>query len=94
MESFDRGIKFKDYAAHGVTEYWIVDPHQECIEQYALKGREGEYEYELLVKSKTGRIQSVAVDGFDVLVRAIFDETEQFAALQQILEWMSKDEPD
>jgi len=85
-EAFDRGIKFRDYATHGVTEYWIVDPHQEYVEQYVLKGREGEYEYELLVKSKTGRIQSVAVDGFDVPVRAIFDEAGQFAALQQILE--------
>ncbi len=81
-EAIDRGIKFQDYAAHGVTEYWIVDSHQECIEQYALKGKE----YELLVKARTGTIQSVAVNGFDVPVRAIFDETEQFAALQRILE--------
>ena len=22
----DRGIKFEDYAAHGVAEYWLVDP--------------------------------------------------------------------
>jgi Uma2 family endonuclease len=63
-----------------IPRYWIVDPHQEYVEQYVLKGCEGEYEYELLVKSKTGKVQSVAVDGFDVPVRAIFDETEQFAA--------------
>ncbi len=25
-EANDRGIKFEDYAAHGVVEYWIVDP--------------------------------------------------------------------
>jgi len=80
-EATDRGIKFQDYAAHGVTEYWIVDPYQECIEQYALRGSE----YELVVKVKTGIIQSVAVSGFDVPVRALFDETEQFAALQRIL---------
>ena len=30
----DRGIKFEDYAAHGVSEYWIVDPDAETIEQY------------------------------------------------------------
>ena len=22
----DRGIKFEDYAAHGVGEYWLLDP--------------------------------------------------------------------
>lgn len=81
-EAIERGIKFQDYAAHGVTEYWIVDPHQECVEQYALKGDK----YELLVKAKTGTIQSVAVNGFDVPVRAVFDEAEQFSALQRILE--------
>ncbi|HID63138.1 MAG TPA: Uma2 family endonuclease [Anaerolineae bacterium] len=81
-EAIDRGIKFQDYAAHGVAEYWIIDPHQEFIEQYAPKGNE----YELLVKVKTGTIQSVVVNGFDVPVRAIFDEMEQFTALQQILE--------
>lgn len=81
-EATDRGIKFQDYAAHGVAEYWIVDPYQQCIEQYALKDRQ----YELLVKAKTGTIQSVAVNGFDIPIRAIFDEIEQFAALQQILD--------
>lgn len=81
-EAIDRGIKFQDFAAHGVTEYWIVDPHQEYIEQYILK----QNKYELLVKAKTGTVRSVAVNGFDIPVRAIFDESEQFAALQRILE--------
>ena len=81
-EAIDRGIKFEDYAAHGVTEYWIIDPHQEHIEQYRLKDQE----YELLVKVRTGIIQSVAVSGFDIPVRAIFDEDEQLATLQAILE--------
>jgi Uma2 family endonuclease len=38
MESNDRGIKFLDYAAHGVAEYWLVDPQAKIIEQYVLKG--------------------------------------------------------
>jgi Uma2 family endonuclease len=25
-EAVDRGIKFEDYALHGVAEYWIIDP--------------------------------------------------------------------
>ena len=32
----DRTVKFEDYAAHGVDEYWIVDPQQKTIEQYLL----------------------------------------------------------
>lgn len=32
----DYGIKFRDYAAHGVGEYWIVDVEQTQIEQYVL----------------------------------------------------------
>jgi Uma2 family endonuclease len=74
-EAIDRGIKFQDYAAHGVTEYWILDPDREIVEQYALKGEM----YELLVKSKSGTLQSVAVSGFEIAVRALFDKAAQFA---------------
>ncbi len=27
-KSNDRGIKFKDYEAHGIVEYWLVDPRK------------------------------------------------------------------
>ncbi len=74
-EATDRGIKFQDYAAHGVTEYWILDPDREIVEQYALKGKV----YELLVKSKTGTLQSVAVPGFEISVRDLFNEAAQFS---------------
>lgn len=80
-EAVDRGIKFDDYAAHGVAEYWIVDPDAESIEQYLLH----EGAYELAVKAKTGTITSVVVPGFEIPVRAVFDGTEQLAALQAIL---------
>jgi Uma2 family endonuclease len=35
-ERNDRGVKFDDYAAHGVREYWIIDPDAETLEQYHL----------------------------------------------------------
>lgn len=80
-EAIDRGIKFEDYALHGVREYWIVDPDQESVEQYLLQAER----YDLAVKVKSGTIQSAVVDGFDIPVRAIFDSGEQLAALQMIV---------
>jgi Uma2 family endonuclease len=80
-EAIDRGIKFDDYATHGVAEYWIVDPVAETIEQYLLQ----EGVYQLTVKVKTGTIASAVVTGFEIPVRAVFDGVEQLAALQTIL---------
>jgi Uma2 family endonuclease len=36
-EARDRGLKFEDYAAHGVLEYWIVDAETRVIEQYVAR---------------------------------------------------------
>lgn len=80
-EANDRTVKFEDYAAHGVAEYWIIDPAAETVEQYILAGEV----YELLVKVNNGILQSRAVPGFDISVRAIFDESENVRALQGIL---------
>ncbi|MEJ5308510.1 MAG: Uma2 family endonuclease [Anaerolineae bacterium] len=77
----DRGIKFVDYAAHGVAEYWIVDPDAEVVEQYVLQDER----YELRMKSQTGILQSAVVPGFAVSVRALFDETEKLAAVQTLM---------
>jgi len=78
----DRGVKFRDYAAHGVGEYWIVDPDAGTVEKFVLQA--GRY-----VKSpakKTGAIASDVVAGFRIPVRAIFDGKANFAALRQLLE--------
>ncbi|WP_420456261.1 Uma2 family endonuclease [Rubrivirga sp.] len=80
-EHRDRGVKFEDYAAHGVSEYWIVDPEAEVVEQYALEGER----YALRMKSGTGRLASLAAEGFDVPVRALFDDDENLATLRAIL---------
>jgi len=80
-EENDRGIKFLDYAAHGVAEYWIVDPEAEMIEQYVLKGEV----YQLRVRTDTGTVRSVVLAGFAIPVRAVFDEAEMVAAIEAIL---------
>lgn len=79
----DRTTKFDDYAAHGVAEYWIIDPEAETVEQYTLDGTE--QRYRLQHQAQTGNLQSHAVPGFTIPIRAIFDSAEQSAALQQLL---------
>lgn len=79
--AIDRGVKFEDYAAHGVAEYWIVDPDGERIEQYLLEGDT----YVLAFKADSGAVRSRAVAGFVVPVRAVFDEGENLAVLGQVL---------
>lgn len=80
-EKIDRTIKFEDYAAHGVLEYWIIEPSLESLEQYVLQGES----YELLSKSRTATIVSVAMSGFTFPARAIFDQAEYQASLQRLL---------
>ncbi len=81
-EHTDRTDKFTDYAAHGVGEYWIIDPVGETIEKYVLKCGK----YELSLKVRTGMIHSDAVSGFEIPVRAVFDEDENLLALRKILQ--------
>ena len=78
----DRGVKFEDYAAHGVAEYWIVDPELETVEQYVLEGER----YALQMKSGSGELVSVAVAGFEIPVRALFDDAENLRVLRQLLQ--------
>lgn len=39
----DRGIKFTDYAANGVAEYWIINPGKQLAEQYTLDAATNAY---------------------------------------------------
>ncbi len=77
----DRETKFQDYAAHGVTEYWIIDAERKTVEQYFLRNEQ----YELLVKAKDGEIESVVLPNFKIPIQAIFDETENLKALTNII---------
>lgn len=80
-EDRDRGVKFLDYAAHGVAEYWIIDPQTERIEQYVLEDEV----YQLRIKTDSGIVRSTVIEGLVLPVRAIFDEAEMLKALQAIL---------
>jgi len=80
-EKNDRGVKFEDFAAHGVGEYWIIDTDTETIEQYLLK----DHTFELRMKAGSGELVSEIVVGFEIPVKAIFDEQANLAALRELL---------
>lgn len=80
-EKHDRETKFQDYAAHGVQEYWIVDPEKEIIEQYFLQNER----YELVFKSGNGEIQSLVLTNFQIPVRAVFDKQINLQILGELL---------
>lgn len=79
-EERDRGVKFRDYALHGVAEYWIIDPETETVEQYFLV----EEEYVLNAALTRGDIACRVIDGFKIPVRAIFNQEEQLKFLNAI----------
>ncbi len=78
----DRGIKFRDYEAHNILEYWIIDPNEEILEQYRL-GQEGNYE--LILKAKEGVVHCEAIQGFNIPVEAIFDAEKNYETLTYII---------
>ena len=81
-ESRDRGIKMEDYAAHGVEEYWLVDPKHNTIEQYILD----ENQFSLLRKAKNDDVvKSQAIEGFEIPVIYIFDKKENISVLSALL---------
>ncbi|MFP5041881.1 Uma2 family endonuclease [Parasediminibacterium sp. JCM 36343] len=80
-EQNDRGIKFTDYALHGVEEYWLIDPQHQTVEQYLLE----KDTYQLEFKGKNGIISSKAIKGFAINAKALFNKKENIAALQAIL---------
>lgn len=81
-EQRDRGIKFKDYAAHGVQEYWILNADDKELEQYQLQGSI----YKLVLKSNSGEVQSSVVQGFKIPIQAVFDSDLALRTLKQILQ--------
>lgn len=80
-ERRDRGVKFRDYEAHGVAEYWLVDSDAETLEQFLL--RDGVYSLEL--KSGSGQVRSPVITGFEISIRALFDPAENLTALRLLL---------
>lgn len=81
IEDRHRGIKAKDYALHGVQEYWLVDAEVEMIEQYLLEGGE----FKLHIKTNDGNISSRVIGGFAIPVSAVFHKEQNVLTLQKLL---------
>lgn len=80
-EARDRGVKFQDYEAHGVKEYWIVDPEKRSIEQYVEHGGA----YHRVRTGSAGNVVSIMIPAFEIPVAAAFDDAAQLAALQAMV---------
>jgi len=80
-EARDRGVKFEDFAASGVAEYWIIDADAAIVEQYLLENGE----YELAVKSGSGVLQCRAIEGLVIPIDAIFDQQVNLQAMRKLL---------
>ncbi len=80
-EARDRGTKFIDYSAQGVTEYWIVDSERRVLEQY-LHEKDG---LELKKKSDSGLVESRAIPGFVFAIEALFDEQKNLESIRKLL---------
>lgn len=77
----DRGIKFEDYAAHGVREYWLVDPAVEAVEKFILRG----HRFSAAGLFTKGAIASHVVSGLEIPVGAIFKRETHLRALKKLL---------
>lgn len=80
-EKRTKEIKIADYAAHKVTEYWLINAEEQAVEQYILQGDR----YQLRTKASSGNLQSLAIANLEFPLRAIFDIADNLNALQSIL---------
>ena len=82
-EKIDRTIKYNDYALHGVSEYWIIDPDKQTVEQYLLDTIKETYTLHRKVGIED-EIESQIIQGFRIPIKAIFEEEENQKTLQRI----------
>lgn len=68
---YDLKKKARTYAAHGVKEYWIVDPEDKSVEVYV--GQEGKFSLNQRVEAE-GKVKSLILQGFEAEAKEIFAE--------------------
>ena len=78
----NRGVKFKDYRANGVQEYWIVDANTNVLEQYLLQDDELELHQKFNKNKQT--LTSKVIKGLGVPVGAFFDASTNLDLLKTL----------
>lgn len=82
-EKNDRGVKFEDYEANGVQEYWIINTEEKTVEIYQPDAQQ---QFACVQKaSNKENVSSTAINGFTISVAAIFDETENLSELSKLI---------
>lgn len=76
----DLVLKMEDYAAHGITEYWVIDPEARTVAQYIAE----DDVYQLRLLSDSGVVRSVAVPSFVLPIPALFDREAYREALRSL----------
>ncbi len=84
-QKVDRTTKKEDYAAHGVQEYWIIDPNKQTVEQYLLLKPTDTVYFEPYRYQIGEEISSKVIEDFTIDVAAIFNENDNVIALQKLL---------
>jgi Uma2 family endonuclease len=80
----DRVVKFREYAAAGVREYWLIDPETETAEFFGLVSRAGETRYEPLPVEE-GAFSSAVIEGFRLRVEWLWQSPpDEWAALSAL----------
>lgn len=80
-EERDRGVKFEDFEANDVEEYWLVDAEEQTLEQYLLDNGQ----YKLALKSGSGKVTSKVITDFTADIEAFFDKDKNLAALRDLM---------
>ncbi len=83
--AIDKGIKLMDYAAHGIQEYWIIDPAKETIAQYYLIDASDKEYFKTKMHANYDTITSRVIPGFEIPVLAIFNDEANLGAMNQLL---------
>ena len=79
-ERIDRRVKFAEYQAGGVPEYWILDPHTETAEFYVLD-HSGAYQS---IATPDGEFASTVVDGLRIRVAWLWARTPVATVLAEL----------
>ena len=83
--SKDKGVKKTDYAAHGIREYWIIDPVQQLIEQHLLLSPNDKQYAPAKIFNIEQDIESWVIKEFIIPVEAIFNEQTNIETLQKLI---------